>query len=236
MAVTLESYRDVCGEAVISHLMQLASLLKGQKVVHVNSTRYGGGVSEILERMVPLMNELGLDAYWEVIDGDPDFYDFTKTVHNGLQGNPVILNEKQLGLYRTVNEHNANILREKLSDADFVIIHDPQPAALLSFFPERKGKWIWRCHIDVSRPNNRVWKFLRAHVKDYDASIWSLPEFARNLPHVQYLIPPSIDPLSDKNRELSHGKIKDAYKLADVDPDRPIILQVSRFDRFKDPI
>jgi trehalose synthase len=236
MTITLDSYREVAGDAIISHLRQLASLLKGSRVVHVNSTRHGGGVSEILERMVPLMNELGLDATWEVIEGSAEFYDFTKTVHNGLQGNRVALSRDQRNVYKKINADNAADLKDKLNDADFVIIHDPQPAALHSHFPNRKGKWVWRCHIDVSRPDNRVWKFLRQYVKGYDASIWSLPEFAKGLPHTQYLIPPSIDPLSDKNRELSTEQIQDAYKLANVDPDRPIVLQVSRFDHFKDPL
>lgn len=236
MNLELTAYADIVGDDVINHLKQLASMLKGLRVVHVNSTRQGGGVAEILARMIPLKNELGIDASWEVIEGDTDFYETTKSFHNGLQGNPVDLTKKELEHYEEVNHENAENLRDILTDADVVFIHDPQPAPFLSHFPKRKGVWIWRCHIDVSKPHPPVWKYLRNHVNDYDASIWSLSEFARKLEHPQYLIPPSIDPLSDKNRDLSEDEIDEAYKLAEIDPDRPKVVQVSRYDRFKDPV
>jgi len=202
----------------------------------VNSTREGGGVAEILAKLVPFMNELGLRASWEIVTGEGAFYDCTKRFHNGLQGSPVELPPGLLEAYERTNAENAERLRDTLRDADFVFIHDPQPAPLLGLFPERRGRWIWRCHIDVSRPHRPVWKQVRRHVAGYDASIFSLADFAQPLPHRQFLIPPSIDPLTDKNRELPDAEIAAARARFGIDPDRPLVLQVSRFDRFKDPI
>jgi trehalose synthase len=236
MTGTLESYARIVGDDVIRNLRQLAAPLHGIRVVHVNSTKTGGGVAEILRRMVPLKRELGLDVSWEVITGGNDFFECTKTMHNGLQGNRVVIPEPQLRVYEETNAANAEALRSKLEGADIVFIHDPQPASLLRLIPHRKGKWVWRCHIDISRPHRPVWKYLRTYVSGYDASIWSLSAFSQHLPHPQYIIPPSIDPLSDKNRELGEGELRGAYSLANLDPARPIIVQVSRFDRFKDPI
>ncbi len=233
---TLNTYIDIVGHDVIDQLRQLAEPLKGRKVVHVNSTRVGGGVAEILAKLVPLMNELGLDTHWEVINGNAEFYQCTKSFHNALQGNAVTIPESQLRNFEEVNRQNAEQLRPALEDADIAFIHDPQPAPLLASFPDRKGKWIWRCHIDASRPHRPVWKYLRGFLNEYDASIWSLPDFAQTLPHPQYIIPPSIDPLSDKNITLPDGEITAVYDRFDIDPDRPLVTQVSRFDRFKDPV
>jgi len=232
----LERYAEVAGGDVIEHLRQLARLLKGIKVVHVNSTRTGGGVAEILGRLVPLMNELGIEASWLVIEGDEDFFRCTKSFHNALQGTPVGLSESALRHYEAVNAENASAFRRVLEDADVVIIHDPQPAAMLSFCPGRKGKWIWRCHIDISRPWRPLWKYLRKFVMQYDASIFSIAQFAQPLPHPLYIIPPSIDPLSEKNRELTETEVKEVYNGFGIDLGRPVTLQVSRFDRFKDPL
>jgi trehalose synthase len=232
----LSAYADVAGEAAVAHLVQLAALLRGMRVVHVNSTKEGGGVAEILTKMVPLMQALQLDARWEIIEGEPEFYAFTKSMHNGLQGQQVSIPEGHYQVYEQVNARAAEALRAQLEDADFVFIHDPQPAALLGMTPGRRGKWIWRCHIDVRRPYRPVWKYLRRWVEGYDASIFSLAEFAQKLPHGQYLIPPSIDPLSDKNKDLPPQEVARVYDRFDLDPELPLILQVSRFDRFKDPL
>jgi trehalose synthase len=234
----LEAYAKVAGEDVTNHLTQLASLLKGIRVVHVNSTRVGGGVAEILTKLVPLKQELGLDVSWEVIEGNAEFYQCTKNFHNALQGHPngSPMSEELLKEYEKTNERNAEILRPVLQTADLVFIHDPQPLPLLRWFPKRKGKWIWRCHIDVSHPYRPVWKYLRKFVLDYDSSIFSLADFAQPLPHTQYLIPPSIDPLSDKNRELEAHELTSAMERFRLDSTRPLMLQVSRFDRFKDPV
>ena len=232
----LEQYGKVVGNAVIDQLHQLAESLKGLRIVHVNSTREGGGVAEILNWLIPMKQELGLDARWEVITGNPEFYQCTKLFHNGLQGNRVELHKSLLKAYEETNAQNAENLGDKLRPADIVFIHDPQPAPLLGHFPGRAGKWIWRCHIDVSRPYRPLWNYLRRFVSGYDASIWSLAAFARPLPHPLYLVAPSIDPLSDKNRELSSQETESIYAEFALDPERPVLTQISRFDRFKDPV
>ena len=236
VAPLLEAYAEVAGHDVVDHLRQLSRRLKGLKVVHVNSTRQGGGVAEILDWLTPLMKQLGLEASWEVIEGDPDFFQVTKSFHNGLQGYHVNLSSRQIAAYEKTNRQNAEKLRETLESADVVFIHDPQPARLLNEFPDRKGKWVWRCHIDASRPHRPVWKYLREIVRPYDASIFSLANFAQRLPHPQYLIPPSINPLSDKNCNLPEEEVRMTLEEFNLDPTRPILVQVSRFDRFKDPL
>lgn len=232
----LEHYSEIVGKDVIDQLRQLAEPLAGKKVVHVNSTRVGGGVAEILAKLVPLMTELGIDTHWEVITGNTEFYQCTKSFHNALQGNSVTIPDALLRNFEETNRANAEQLRPALEDADIVVIHDPQPAPLLTHFPKRKGRWIWRCHIDASRPHRPVWKYLRNFLTEYDASIWSIPDFAQPLPHPQHIIPPSIDPLSDKNIDLPAEEIAQVYERFDIDPERPMISQISRFDRFKDPV
>lgn len=236
MADLLQAYAEVAGHDVVAHLRELASPLAGMKIVHVNSTRVGGGVAEILEKLVPLMRELGLDTSWEVLVGNEPFYQCTKNMHNGLQGNHVQISDTLLDAYRSVNLENAEQMRDKLEAADFVIIHDPQPAPLLSHCPNRRGKWIWRCHIDASMPYRPVWRVVRKYVQHYDASIFSLAEFAQMLPHPQSIIPPSIDPLSEKNMEIGAEEVQAVISGFAIDPKRPLLLQVSRFDYFKDPI
>lgn len=236
MSKLLSSYESLVSSTVISQLRQLGSRLAGKKVVHVNSTREGGGVAEILDWMVPLMCDVGLDARWEVITGNNDFFPVTKKFHNGLQGFPVNISSKEWQIYRQVNEENALRLRPLLEDADLVVIHDPQPAALLGLCPNRKGKWIWRGHIDVSRPARSVWRGLLPFVSAYDASIFSMSQFAQPLPHPQFLIPPSIDPLSPKNMELEEQELASVRQRYELDPDKPLLVQISRFDRFKDPL
>lgn len=236
MSGLLEKYVPIVGAEVIDHLRHLAEPLKGSRVVHVNSTREGGGVAEILSWLIPFKQELGLETSWEVIEGGPEFYQCTKSFHNGLQGAPVAIPPRQLAAYEQTNRDNAERLRGLLSEADFVFIHDPQPAPLFQFCPEHKGKWVWRCHIDLSRPHRAVWKYLRDWVGSYDASIWSLADFAQPLPHPLYLIAPSIDPLSQKNRDLYPGEVDAVFDRHGLDPDLPLITQVSRYDRFKDPL
>lgn len=237
MSDLLDRYKEAVGAEIIDELRQMAMILKGKKIVHVNSTKYGGGVAEILETMTHLTSSLGIETHWEVINGTPDFFDCTKGFHNTLQGyKSMPPSSRLLQVYEKVNEDNAEILKPILNAADFVFIHDPQPAALIKSFPNRKNKWIWRCHIDLSNPNRQVWKFLRNYVAHFDASIFSLADFVQQLPHPLYLIPPSIDPLSQKNVELPEEEIKSIYSRFGLDPERPILLQVSRFDRFKDPL
>ncbi|UCC79537.1 MAG: glycosyltransferase [Candidatus Zixiibacteriota bacterium] len=233
---TLPEYEAIIGPVSASKLKQVAADLKGARVVHVNSTREGGGVAEILFWMIPLMNELGLEASWEVIEGNPEYFNTTKSFHNGLQGNKVVLTDRMIRAYEDTVAANADRLRPVLQEADFVIIHDPQPAMLHELCPNRKGKWIWRCHIDVSKPNRKVWNYISSKVDGYDVSIFSMPDFARKLNHPQFIIAPSIDPLSDKNVELSEKEINRTLAEFEIDHDRPILCQISRFDRFKDPI
>lgn len=233
---TLAEYEPVVGTASVRQLRQLGSRLAGIRLVHINSTREGGGVAEILNWMVPLMRDIGIDASWEVISGPPHFYEVTKAIHNGLQGMPVQLDEKDWALLRNTNAAWAEQHKDTLREADVVIVHDPQPAFLINFCRNGKSKWIWRAHIDISHPYRPVWKNLRDVVEKYDASIFSLNAFAQPLSHPQYLVPPSIDPLSEKNCDLPRAEIKRVCKRVGLDCSRPVLVQISRFDRFKDPL
>jgi trehalose synthase len=236
MATLLDQYESIVGSDVIDQLRQLARLLVGKNVLHINSTKAGGGVAELLHRIVPLMRELGIDAHWETISGDAEFFQCTKLMHNTLQGKRMDIPESMLKHYEIINRENFGMLRQRLEEADIVFIHDPQPVALIESIPVRKGKWIWRCHIDAGHPYRPVWRYLKKFVQAYDASIWSLSEFAQRLPHPMYLMAPSIDPLSDKNCELSREDLEKTYERFGLEMERPIITQISRFDRFKDPL
>lgn len=228
----LDDYREVVPKGTIDFLKCLADQVKGKRVLHVNSTKMGGGVAEILRSLLPLLQDIGIDARWEVISGTEEFFGTTKAFHNALQGREQSIPQRLLQNYIEVNGENA----KRLSfDADYVIIHDPQPAALIES-KSPQGKWVWRCHIDISRPQWRVWSFLRQFVVKYDAAIFSLSRFAQRLPIPQFLIYPSIDPLSDKNRELSDTEQAQILKRLNIPLDKPSLLQVSRFDRFKDPL
>jgi trehalose synthase len=230
----LDRYEEIVGPAEVQRLRQLATRLHGKRIVHVNSTRLGGGVAEILGWMIPLMEELGLTARWEVIEGTADFYRVTKAFHNGLQGLPIILRSTDFDLHYQINQENAKRLN---LEADVVFIHDPQPIYLPRFTPQGQVKrWIWRCHIDASRPNRSVWKYLEKAIPDYQATMFSMAAFTRPLPCPMFIIPPAIDPLSDKNCALSEEERTETLRKLGVDPDRPMLLQVSRFDRFKDPL
>ncbi len=231
--ITWDDYAAIVGPEVIAQLHRLAERLGPVSFVHVNSTRTGGGVAEILSRAVPLLNEMGLETTWEVIEGDPTFFEVTKGFHNALQGEEVQIQPSLLDHYVEVNRENAKRFDW---EADFVLVHDPQPAYLINEIRDQGKHWIWRCHVDISRPNLKVWKFLREIVSQYDASIFSMSKFAQNLPHPQYIIRPSIDPLSEKNRELTDQEIQTVLSKLGIERDKPIILQVSRFDSFKDPL
>ena len=231
-APRLDDYADIVGKGRIAILRRLAQRLEGVRVVVVNSTRIGGGVAEMLQRHVPLFSELGIRIRWEVMEGTPEFYEATKTMHNALQGDPRDLTAAMQAAYLEANRRNA----ERVSlDADLVVIHDPQPAALIEY-ARRTCPWIWRCHIDASRPNRSVWRFLRRYVSRYDASVFSMPAFAQNLPHPQYLNAPSIDPLAPKNRDMDAEEVDRVLARFGLDRSRPLAVQVSRFDRFKDPV
>jgi trehalose synthase len=231
--VGLNDYAPIVGHEVIGQLQRLAEVVAGRQFVHINSTRTGGGVAEILNRAVPLLNQLGIKTHWEVIVGDPFFYEITKAMHNALQGHKVNFTQAMFNHYLEVNLDNA---RGCDWEADYTLVHDPQPAYMIKELRPRAKHWVWRCHIDVSRPNLQVWRFLREVVSQYDASIFSMSQFSQNLPHPQYLIRPSIDPLSEKNRELTPEEIQAVLDRLGIERDKPIVLQVSRFDSFKDPV
>ena len=231
--VTLDDYAAIVGSEVIDQLRRLAERLGPTRFFNVNSTKAGGGVAEILHRTVPLFNQLGLDTHWEVIQGDQEFFEITKGMHNALQGLKIKITPDMMEHYREINRENA---RKFTWEADYVVVHDPQPADLITELRPRAAKWIWRCHIDASRPYLPVWRMLREVVEQYDASVFSMDRFAQNLPHPQYLIHPSIDPLSEKNRELTPEEIQEVMDRLGFERDKPIILQVSRFDSFKDPL
>jgi trehalose synthase len=231
-----DTYKKFTNQETLDQLFQLALPLQKISIVHVNSTKAGGGVAEILTKMVPMMQALGINTSWEVIEGNLEFFECTKIFHNALQGYKVFPTPLQIQQYEEVNLRNAERMREILENADVVVIHDPQPLPLIAHFPNRKGKWIWRCHIDASNPNKNVWRYLEKFIRQFDASIFSLEEFTRPLPHPIFIIPPSIDPFTDKNCELEKAEIDQVYPLFGLNPGRPILLQVSRFDRFKDPL
>ena len=199
----------------------------------MNSTFTGGGVAEILTRMVPLLTQLGIDARWSVIQGDNDFFQVTKKFHNALHGRREEITDGDLALFMQTAERN---MKEMDLSGDFMFIHDPQPAPLVLRKKDIGHKWVWRCHIDVSHPDERVWRFLEPFVLQYDASVFSSPSFARQMPIRQFLISPSIDPLSDKNRELPRETVDAVLEKYGIPRDKPIITQVSRFDYLKDPV
>jgi trehalose synthase len=229
----LADYVPVVGEGVIDELRRLGDHLAGKRVINVNSTRVGGGVAEILGRLVPLMHEVGLDARWEVIRGTEDFFVLTKNLHNALHGASLTFGPAEREVFNEVTRHNLETMDLQ---ADVVFIHDPQPAGLIRARDQHGGKWIWRCHIDVSAPAAGAWDFIAPFVQHYDMSVFSAPQFARGLGIPQVLIAPSIDPLSDKNRELSQTEIEEVLSRLGVRSDKPIVTQVSRFDRLKDPL
>jgi trehalose synthase len=229
----LDDYAGLLGSGEIAELRALASRLEGRTVQMVNSTSVGGGVAEMLNRIVPLIEELNLSIRWDVITGGDDFFAITKAFHNALHGGRYDLPDESFKTFLAYTEQN----RARLHfDSDFVVIHDPQPAALIESRANHGGHWVWRCHIDLSQPELKVWEFLSPFVNRYDAAIFSSPAFARQLPIPQYLFYPSIDPLSEKNREVEPVVISEVLRRFQIDSQRPILTQISRFDRLKDPV
>jgi trehalose synthase len=229
----LDDYDSIIGAAEVAELRTLAARLRGRSVQMVNSTAVGGGVAEILNRMVPLMQELEIAVRWDVITGSEEFFAITKAFHNALHGESYRLPDESFKTFLVNAEQN----RARLHfDSDFTMIHDPQPVTLINARPSKGGHWTWRCHIDLSQPNQKVWNFLAPFVNRFDSAIFSSPAFSRRLPIPQYLFYPSIDPLSEKNRDLDAEFVAQTLVRFDIDPDRPIITQISRFDRLKDPV
>ncbi|HQD36477.1 MAG TPA: glycosyltransferase [Thermodesulfovibrio thiophilus] len=229
----LRDYEPIIGKSSLEELKILADKLSGKTVQNINSTYIGGGVAEILSRMVPFLNELGIDARWSVIKGDTEFFNITKKFHNALHGRKEMFTEEEFEYFLEINRKNA----EALEFAEHIIfVHDPQPVALIKKRNEIGEKWIWRCHIDISNPDETVWNFIKNYVEKYDATVFSAPNFAKMLALKMFLIYPSIDPLSNKNRELTEEQINAVIEKYGIDKKKPIILQVSRFDYLKDPV
>ncbi|MCM8774417.1 MAG: glycosyltransferase [Candidatus Omnitrophica bacterium] len=227
----IDDYIPIVGEPIISDLRLLAHKLKNKAIQHINSTAVGGGVAEILNRMVPLLRELGVDTRWDVIKGGEDFFEVTKKFHNALHGRVEDLIDNDFEIFMSNSLKN---IEEIPIYGDIVFIHDPQPIVLVN--KKSQNRWIWRCHVDISNPQNKVWDFLKTFVIKYDAIVFSSPNFSQNLPVKQYLISPSIDPLSDKNKPLSQDVVDKILEKFNIPKDKPIITQISRFDRLKDPL
>lgn len=231
MAILLEEYVPIVGQSVIDELRLIAGRLTGKTIQQINSTAVGGGVAEILNRMIPLLAQLGVDTRWDVIKGGEQFFEVTKKFHNALHAGPVDITGRDFEIFL---ENGRKNLEEMSIYGDIVFVHDPQPIVLVQ--KKRDNKWIWRCHVDVSNPCVKVWNFLMEYIVRYDAAVFSAPAFSRRLPLRQFLISPSIDPLSDKNKELPRETIDAVLRKYNIPQDKPIITQISRFDRLKDPI
>lgn len=227
----IDQYSGISPKGDLVLLKKLGDRLRGRSFLNVNSTREGGGVAEILRRLLPMLDELGVKTRWEVISGDAPFFDTTKKIHNALQGRAEDISEAMWRHHFEVNEQNSRTLD---LEADVVFIHDPQPAPLIAF--RKAGHWIWRCHIDISNPAGPVWDRLRTTCEKYEAAVFSVDRFAKPMPIDEFIFPPSIDPISEKNRDLTDAEIQETRARFQLDTDRPILLQVSRFDRFKDPL
>ena len=233
MTVHLTDYEPIVGKQTIDELYLLAERLKGRRVKMVNSTSVGGGVAEILNHLIPLLNDLGIPTQWTVIKGGEDFFEVTKNIHNALHGEKVSLTPRMKDIFLGVSREN---LRYVDLEQDFIIIHDPQPIACIEGKDRSHAKWVWRCHLDVSNPNQEVWDFLKGYVEGYDAALFSSPRFSKTLPIPQFLFFPSIDPLSDKNKDLEPEFIDQVLNRYHIPRDKPLVTQISRFDRLKDPI
>ena len=233
MKKRIEDYAPIVGKDIVEELKLIAEKLKGKTIQNVNSTAVGGGVAEILSRIVPLLNNMGVDAKWDVIKGGTEFFQVTKKIHNALHGKNDKLTRKNVKAFLETSAEN---IKGMAIYGDIVFIHDPQPIALIEKKSQVKAKWIWRCHVDVSSPLASVWRFLERYIERYDSTVFSAPSFARRLKVKQFMICPSIDPLSEKNRELNRVEILSVLKKYGLPHNKPLVTQVSRYDRLKDPI
>ncbi len=229
--IKLEDYAELVGAETIDRLLAKADALSDYHVAHINSTYYGGGVAQILGPLTLLMNLAGVRTEWRVIQGRPDFFSITKRMHNALQGADINLTELKTQIYEQVAYENA--IRIHL-DHDFVIVHDPQPLPIIACY-RKKAPWIWRCHIDLSEPNQELWRYLTPFIEQYDAVVVSLPEYAQKLTTPQRFIMPAIDPFSTTNKALSDEEIDDRLSYYNIPTDLPLVVQISRFDTWKDP-
>ncbi|HQR13417.1 MAG TPA: glycosyltransferase [Nitrospira sp.] len=231
MHSALDEYREVSPKGTVDFLYRLSDLVQGKSFLHLNAVRYGGGMSEVLRRLVPMMLSLGVEARWEVLAGSQEYFVVITRMLNALQGRDDKLTDDMYQTYAHVIERNAKALK---LEADMVMVHDHQPAGLVDY--RTHGCWLWRCHLDLAQPQRPAWAFLRRYVLKYDAAIFSLSGFAQRLPIPKFLMYPSIDPLSPKNRDMSRSEIAHVLDRLGIPRVKPIILQVARFDRFKDPL
>ena len=231
----IDDYEPIVGKEKIDRLKELAKPLKGKKILNLNTTAYGGGVAELLKTQVALMQDLGLQVDWYVMTPVPGFFDVTKIFHNNMQGHSGTVSDEQKQIYLNASEINAGGIVENY---DFVMAHDPQPLAMIDYVTARTGKWIWRCHIDTSQPNPDTWNFLYPYMQNYDAVVFTLDEFVKEGSEFNNLtfIPPSIDPLSPKNSDMAEEEVQNLMVSYNVDPTRPLLVQISRFDPWKDPL
>jgi len=229
----IEDYTPIVGPAAVKEILFLAGKLKRKKMQNINSTAVGGGVAEILSRMIPLLKHLGVDARWDVIKGDERFFVVTKKMFNALHGAPADISDEDLAYFLEINRMNAP---EIDTSSDFILVHDHQPAALIEHRKESGAPWVWRCHMDFSRPDARMWNFVKNYIDKYDAAIFSASSFTRDLSIKQVLIAPSIDPFSEKNKELPQEAVHLVLDRFGIDRSRPVVTQISRFDYLKDPV
>ncbi len=232
---SLSSYRRIAPDELLDKLTESARDLQGVRVLHVNATPYGGGVSELLRSLVPLTNDLGLIADWKVITAEDDFFSVTKTIHNALQGAERGLEKAERDAFLAASARNAELLEEEF---DVVFLHDPQPLGILPFHGKGDARWVWRCHIDTSQPNPEVWDFLSRQLSEYDAAVFTMEQFVPpNFPVDRVeIIPPAIDPVSPKNLPLAPATAQQVLDWIGVCPDRPLMTQIARFDPWKDPL
>ena len=230
--IAVDDYRRVAPPGAVDIILRLAEHVRGRRFLHVSGGRFGGGAAEILQPLVPMLSDLGIDAAWEITGGDPGFYATTTALRAALTGTERALTDEALDHYVEMNRVNGKKLK---LEADLVLVHDIQPATLIEHRPG-EGRWVWRCHFDASRPSRRAWAFLRPYINQYDAAVFSLPKFARRLGIPKYVIAPSIDPLSDKNRELSPREVTTILRGLGVPQDKPLLLQVGPFTPGEDPV
>lgn len=230
---TLEDHRPIVGDDVISGIYRKAASLQGKRVLHVNSTYQSGGVAEMILSLVPLMNNVGIDTRWNILNGDGEFFAITKNFHNALQGQAVAFSDEEKDLYIQTNESFSGRMA---IDHDLVVIHDPQPLPLVRFY-RKTQPWVWRCHVDLSNPDPALWEFLKGFVLDYDRMVISHEHYRRRgMPMEQWICRPAIDPLSEKNRDLSEAETAALLAKYGVPTDKPLVTQISRFDKWKDPL
>jgi trehalose synthase len=227
----IEDYKPLVGEEAIDRILRKAEPLQDLHVAHINSTYYGGGVAELLSSLTLLMNHVGIQAGWRVIQGAPDFFSITKKMHNALQGGEINITDLKQEIYESVIYENA--IRNHLHH-DFVFIHDPQPLLMINHY-KKKGPWIWRCHLDLTHPHKELWAYLKPNIEKYDAVIFTLEEYKQNLKIPQIFFMPAIDPFSIKNRQLTEDEIDERLDHYNIPYDLPLVVQISRFDRWKDP-